>query len=137
MTTPLTRGAALVLVGLVATVTLSGFQISKYQFKRRTFPNGQPHRMVYRDLTPEQIKPYMKEMAAQIGVKCAYCHDESDYASEAKPEKDFARSKMLMVGWLNDKYRPEGATWHYNCWECHRGRVRPVPEGPADLKKKP
>lgn len=135
--TPRTRGAAIVLTGLAITLALSGFQIAKYPFKRRDFPQGQPHRTVYRDLTPEQIKPHMKKMAAELGVKCSYCHDEKDYASEAKPEKDFARSKMMMLDWLNHKYRPEETPWHYTCWQCHRGKVRPVPEGPEDLKKKP
>lgn len=136
--TPFTRRAALVLAGLIATVALSGFQIANYPLKKRTFPNGQAHRMVYRDMTPEQIKPIMKKMAAELGVKCAYCHDEKDYASEVKPEKDFARSKMLMVNWLNDKYRPAEAPWHYTCWQCHRGVIRPLPEGPgAAAPKKP
>ena len=135
MTTPFMRAAAACLVGATAVALLSGFDISQYNLRNRQFPNGQPHLMVYRNLTKEQMNAVMKEISDGIGVKCSYCHDEKDYASEKKPEKDFARTKLFMLEWVNARYRPNNAAWHYTCWGCHRGHVLPVPQTPEAAKK--
>jgi hypothetical protein len=74
-----------------------------------------------------EIKKLMKTHADGIGVKCSFCHNEKNYASEENPMKDFGRKKIYLLQWLNDKYRPPNASWEYTCYTCHRGKVKPVP----------
>lgn len=134
------KRAKRVLVPLLgaAALPLASVQVGSGDFPKPTkFQPGQPYRRYYRDLSEEQIKKVMKEMAAEIGVKCTFCHNEKDYTSEAIPMKDFARKKIGMVRYLNEKYRPEGSTYEYSCYSCHRGQVKPVPsEAPPPGTKK-
>jgi photosynthetic reaction center cytochrome c subunit len=56
---------------------------------------------------------------------CGFCHTGTDYASDAKPEKQVARLMLRMVRHVNadwaDHVSPAGVT----CYTCHRGQ--PVP----------
>jgi len=119
-----------VLAGLAIMITLTGFQVGDYpvfqtpQAKQKKPPE---RRRVYKDLSDADIKKVMKKMAAEIGAKCTLCHDESDYASFKKQTKEFAQYKLMMVDWLNRKYRPEGAGWEYTCYTCHRGQLKDIP----------
>jgi hypothetical protein len=73
-----------------------------------------------------------------LGVRCDYCHVEDkaankfDYASDAKPEKDTARSMMRMTLELNKKYFGQGqpvigsSSMLVTCYTCHHGD--PVPK---------
>lgn len=134
--TPKLRVAALLLGATV--LTLANVVPGAGDFPKPTkFSPGEPHRRHLRDMPDAEIKKYMKGVADGLGVKCSFCHEGKDYASEAIPIKDFARKKIGMVRWLNEKYRPEGAKWEYSCFSCHRGQVRPVPSIPPapDLKK--
>jgi hypothetical protein len=110
---------------------LTASRISDYPFRgTRWGVAEETRRKFFRTETEAEIKKAMKKMAADIGVKCVYCHNEKNYASEEKPEKDFARTKLGLVRWLNDKYRPANADWQYSCYTCHHGRVKPVPSAP-------
>lgn len=129
---------ALALLFGAAAITFATVRVGSGDFPKPTqFNPGEPHRRHYRDLSDDAIKKVMKTMAADLGVKCNFCHDGKDYASEAIPMKDYARKKIGMVGWLNGRYKPEGSKWEYTCYSCHRGQIRPVPsEPPAPGTKK-
>jgi hypothetical protein len=72
-----------------------------------------------------------------LGVNCAFCHAEQkgshklDYVSDAKPEKQIARSMMRMTLKLNARYfqvhRPglgdPGLV--VTCTTCHNGKPMP------------
>lgn len=72
-----------------------------------------------------------------LGVACAFCHAEEkgshklDYASDAKPEKEIARTMMRMTMKINQKYfgvhRPMigESSLIISCNTCHQGRPRP------------
>lgn len=122
---------------LIAGGSLTAFQISEYPFKKKPEGKGSklpPRRKVYLDQTDAEMKKIMKGMCEEIGAKCEECHNTKDFASFEKPMKEFAQYKMLMVGWLNAKYRPENATWKYTCYSCHRGVLRPLPSAPPPKK---
>lgn len=72
-----------------------------------------------------------------LGVGCGFCHAEEkgsqrlDYASDAKPEKEMARTMMRMTLRLNRKYfqvkhpllgDPASAV---TCSTCHHGQPHP------------
>jgi hypothetical protein len=106
---------------------LTGSKISDYPFKKTPWGVGETTRVKHlKNLSEAEIKKEMKKIANGIGVKCTHCHNEKNYASEEKAEKEFARVKIGLVKWLNAKYRPANADWEYSCWSCHRGKVKPV-----------
>ncbi|HWK02488.1 MAG TPA: c-type cytochrome [Puia sp.] len=76
-----------------------------------------------------------------LGVACAFCHAEQkgshklDYASDAKPEKEIARTMMRMTMKINQKYflirRPMigDSSLVISCNSCHQGQPRPAMAG--------
>jgi hypothetical protein len=91
-----------------------------------------------KDISEQQLTRIMDQDCSDgLGVTCEYCHVEvkgavkQDYASDAKPEKDTARSMMRMTLELNRKYfgRTQPAigdsTMLITCYTCHHGY--PVP----------
>ncbi|MEO7971090.1 MAG: c-type cytochrome, partial [bacterium] len=89
---------------------------------------------VLNGLPDSQLVPVMNFMSASLGVRCLYCHVNTDgkwdFVSDAKPEKNTARQMITMVLAVN-KDTFKGNT-EVSCYTCHRGRTRPagVPELP-------
>jgi hypothetical protein len=122
-----TRLSLLILSALSLNFFLTGSKLSDYPFKKTQWGVAETtKRKHYKNMSEAEIKKEMKKIADGIGVKCVYCHNEKNYASEEKLEKDFGRKKIGLVKWLNDKYRPPNVDWEYSCWTCHRGKVKPV-----------
>jgi len=66
-----------------------------------------------------------------LGVACSHCHDESDFASDAKRPKRAAREMQMLHRAFNDGLRemkeadtPSDAR-AISCITCHRGAVKP------------
>jgi hypothetical protein len=93
-----------------------------------------------KDTSPEQLMKIMHGFTQQLGVHCDFCHAEGtagghpDFASDAKPEKNTARTMMLMTHDINEKYMsqihdpdasPEQQT--VSCGTCHQGHNMPIP----------
>ena len=91
-----------------------------------------------KDISEKQLNKIMVEDCGDgLGVTCNYCHVEDkaankfDYISDAKPEKDTARSMMRMTLELNKKYFGQAkpvlgdTTLLITCYTCHHGY--PVP----------
>ncbi len=92
-----------------------------------------------KDINEKDLNKIMVEDCADgLGVRCDYCHVENktenkfDYASDAKPEKDTARSMMRMTLELNKKYFGQdkpvigSPSMLVTCYTCHHGD--PVPK---------
>ena len=72
-----------------------------------------------------------------LGVGCNFCHAEEkdshrlDYASDAKPEKEMARSMMRMTMKINKRFFNQkhpmigDSIQVITCTTCHRGEARP------------
>lgn len=76
-----------------------------------------------------QLAGAMNAFNITLGVQCAHCHDEKDYASDAKPAKGRARDMIKLVGRINAELGSRGAV---TCFTCHRGAIEP-PRVPAGL----
>ncbi|HEX4953349.1 MAG TPA: c-type cytochrome [Thermoanaerobaculia bacterium] len=66
-----------------------------------------------------------------LGVGCAHCHDTSDWASDAKAEKQVARQMSAMVKDINERLLPgikgiKSERPTVNCTTCHRGHQKPA-----------
>jgi hypothetical protein len=59
----------------------------------------------------------------ELGVKCAHCHDQNDFAAEM-PRKTRAREMLQMTNYVaKDFYRADDSP--VGCGMCHRGFPRP------------
>jgi hypothetical protein len=71
---------------------------------------------------PDNLKLSMSVETASLGVDCSFCHDPSDWKSQAKPT-------FATTGRMNDmfeifpKYMP--ATARTQCFMCHKGHQKP------------
>jgi hypothetical protein len=101
-----------------------------------------------KDTSPDQLMKIMHGYTQALGVHCNFCHvvNEAtrtpDFASDAKPEKNTARTMMLMTHEINEKYMsqihdPDAAPDQktVSCSTCHRGHSMPEtfipgPHGP-------
>ena len=118
-----------VLVGTV--VMLSGF-MPKEEKKASNL------KVLPKDISHEELDKVMDGFKAALGVKCNFCHAASkddpkhlDFASDAKPEKEIARSMMKMTYRINKKYFHVKDVYNtkallaVNCITCHRGQAHP------------
>lgn len=70
-----------------------------------------------------QLTAVMALFTRSLGVDCAHCHIDGDFASDGKAAKQTARRMYEMVNALNrDSF---GGTSAVACWTCHRGSAKP------------
>jgi len=98
------------------------------------------------NITHDELVATMRGFARSLGTRCNHCHvanppgsaEEFNYASDAKPEKNTARTMLRMTREINANYvskvNEHGQT--VTCFTCHRGHVVPqvqmteIPERP-------
>jgi hypothetical protein len=139
-------GAAIFLFSVVSPCALLGQEQAPSSTAR---PQGQHHPMTLpkpvnlkvlpKDTTPGELMKIMLGYSQQLGVHCGFCHviDQQtrhpDFASDQKPEKNTARTMMLMTNEVNQKYlaqihdpdaAPDQKT--VTCGTCHRGHSMPI-----------
>ena len=90
-------------------------------------------------ITHDELEKTMQDWKNALGVKCGFCHAPSadtashhlDFASDAKPEKNIARSMYKMTGKINKKYfsfnkdEKGDVIPAISCVTCHRGNPHP------------
>jgi len=86
------------------------------------------------------------EFSQAMGKKCGFCHVANpagteprfDFPSDARREKQSARTMILMTRTINEQYIPKvpEALTTVSCWTCHRGSHQPdvVPSLPAETR---
>jgi hypothetical protein len=80
------------------------------------------------ETTRAEVGALMKTFTKALGVKCKFCHNPQDFASDEKPHKEEARRFMRMTLELEKTtFAYEGAPKvRFNCYMCHRGSEDPV-----------
>jgi len=89
-----------------------------------------------KDISKDDLGKIMDGYKTALGVKCNFCHAAGkngrlDFASDEKPEKEFARSMMKMTAKINKKYfhvkdaNVPNAVLAVNCITCHNGKAHP------------
>jgi hypothetical protein len=122
--------ATLGLAAAITVVSLTSMAPEKEGFKNL--------KVLPKNITDKQLDNVMDEWAHSLGVHCSFCHvrDEAakkmDFASDAKPEKEMARSMFKMMNKINQKYFEAKkdstgmiAKSGINCYSCHRGDSHP------------
>ena len=96
-------------------------------------------------IVKEDLVSTMRQFSIGLGVRCNYCHAQSDsakgkgldFASDAKKEKGTARGMMKMVERINNKLVPKTGVKSpvkVQCVTCHHGVE--TPETLTDLLKR-
>ncbi len=104
----------------------------------RVEPTLQNIKVLSKKMTYRQVDHLMDEWSHALGVRCGFCHarneetKHSDFASDAKPEKQMAREMFKMTASINKKYfKADKDTLGMimnagiNCYTCHNGKAHP------------
>jgi hypothetical protein len=123
-----------VLGALIAIIIVSVAAI-KPPHQKNDFKNL---KVLPKDISSKELQKIMvDEFQDGLGVGCNYCHAQEkeslhlDYASDEKPEKEIARSMMLMTMDINKKYfgveHPliGDSILTISCSSCHHGTPHP------------
>jgi hypothetical protein len=92
-----------------------------------------------KEIPHDRLMAVMQGFTKALGVKCSHCHvgeqGKMDFASEAKKEKQIARSMMLMVKRINEQdfAVKDWKDTKVTCYTCHRGAVKPLTEAPPPV----
>ena len=137
---------------IIVAITLSLFlaacaavQQQKAQASRADTGEFHNLQLFPQNITHDELIANMRGFARALGTRCDHCHvanppgskEQFDFASDAKPEKNMARTMMKMSHTANIDYLakldPHGQM--VTCNTCHRGHTVPdanlPPEGAA------
>jgi photosynthetic reaction center cytochrome c subunit len=87
-----------------------------------------PNLKVLGDLSEDQFNRLMASFAEWVGGEqsCAYCHVETDFASDEKYTKVVARRMLQMTRRINSTWTAHVAQTGVTCYTCHRGQPLPA-----------
>ncbi|HTR35243.1 MAG TPA: c-type cytochrome [Bryobacteraceae bacterium] len=72
----------------------------------------------------------MEEFRDALLVDCGYCHQGTNWVSDANPRKELARQMILMTRQINANFPGSGvypaAPQAVSCYTCHRGQPHPA-----------
>lgn len=124
-------GAFLMAVGLAVTAALAGTVRAGQQGTPASAPMaGQTAGQHFKNIKvlnavpADQLLPAMNYITVALGVRCEFCHNTRDFASDEKHPKQTARSMMQML-FAIDKDNFHGRTV-VTCYTCHQGHERPT-----------
>jgi len=82
-----------------------------------------------KNISSEELKKTMEAYAAQLGVKCVFCHVGEQYEKDDKKQKQDARKMIKLVLEMKsrkaDFFKTTVKDTAIQCAMCHRGRPQP------------
>ncbi len=125
---------ALALIAAVLTAACAAISQQKAQM-RADILEFHNLRVLPPNITHDELIATMRGFARSLGTRCNHCHvanpegskEEFNFASDAKPEKNVARTMLRMTRKINAEYvskvNEHGQT--VSCFTCHRGHTVP------------
>jgi photosynthetic reaction center cytochrome c subunit len=125
-------------LGVIAVLVIAGCAaISQQKVQTSRADNLEFHnlRVLPPNITHDELISTMRGFARSLGTRCNHCHvanppgaaEEFNFASDAKPEKNTARTMLRMTRSINAQYiskvNEHGQT--VTCFTCHRGHTVP------------
>jgi hypothetical protein len=104
-------------------------QDKEKQDKGKQPPPPPTNLKVLKVTTGAEVRQIMRTFTTGLGVQCAYCHVQGNFASDDNPKKEVARHMIEMVQQVNKNF-PDGKM-HVSCYTCHRGEAEPKTAPPA------
>ncbi len=86
---------------------------------------------VFGGFPAENLLIAMNSWSRALNVNCGYCHNEGDWASDSKPEKEIAREMSGMTSTINSNLLKnikglKNESPVINCTSCHNGKLKPA-----------
>jgi hypothetical protein len=125
---------------LAAIVT---FIAASFAFISADEPRYKNLKVLSKNITKKELDSVMHFFSVSMGEKCNFCHvwnndtKKMDFASDANPNKNVARSMMRMAKKINKKYfknREDPSVQAVTCYTCHHGSGFPLIK-PAPVRK--
>jgi cytochrome c2 len=120
---------------LAALIISSAATMPQQEEKHEEYKNL---KVLPKKISHDELSATMKSWNNALGVKCNFCHAQQkdnpkklDFASDAKSEKEMARSMFKMTAKINKKYfgheelENGQAVLEVSCNTCHRGKTHP------------
>ena len=73
--------------------------------------------------TGQEVRQVMRTFTTGLGVQCAYCHVQGNFASDENPKKEVARHMIELSQKINAQF--SDSKLHVTCFTCHRGETEP------------
>jgi Photosynthetic reaction centre cytochrome C subunit len=73
----------------------------------------------------DQLMSVMRGFTEALGVKCDFCHNTDNFASDEKMQKRMARVMITMVANIDNNYLVGPQMEKVTCFTCHRGSSIP------------
>ena len=100
------------------------------------------------NITHDELIATMRTIARSLGTRCDHCHVQTattpkeifDFPSDAKKEKNVARTMLVMTRQINTEYISkinEHSQAAVTCGTCHRGKTVPENWQPPALPQQP
>ena len=115
---------------LTGTILLASMTLIQQQDE----PKAVNLKVLPKNISHKDLDRIMGQWASSLGVRCNFCHarnedtKKTDFASDAKPEKEMARKMYLMATKINKKYFKAVKDSlgmmklsSVNCYTCHHG----------------
>ena len=108
---------ALVLIALFGTPSL------------QASPEGKNLQVLDKNMSKDDLKKTMEAFAAQLGVKCQFCHVDEQYEKDDKKQKSDARKMIKLVMEMKARkpefFKTTVKETAIQCSMCHRGKPQP------------
>jgi len=101
---------------------------------------AEPKNLKVLKISGDQLRDTMRAFNAALGVNCNHCHAQPpDFASDANPKKEMARTMIAMTREINGHFPSADGNLKVRCYTCHRGVVTPLTAPPetGDAAKPP
>ncbi len=109
-------------VGIFLCLTLAA-QDAKQETAKKAAPGPPTNLKVLKVSSGQEVSQIMRTFTAALGVQCAYCHIQGNFASDENPKKDQARQMIRMTQQINANF-PDNKMY-VSCYTCHRGEAQP------------
>ena len=124
----MTRVAVRVAVIAVSTGVAAASRLVAFEGFPTEFKNLQ---VFDKKIAPDELKKTMNGFTDELGVKCVFCHNTDNYASDEKRHKGDARKMVQLVQFLKENklkyFNPRVKEELLTCGTCHRGKNEPEP----------
>jgi hypothetical protein len=111
-------------MSLIALLPLCAQEKAPEKAEKKGPPPDPTNLKVLKATSGAEVSQIMRTFTAGLGVQCAYCHVQGNFASDENPKKETARQMIVMVQDLNHKF-PDNTKLRVTCYTCHRGEAEP------------
>ena len=134
------RMRAVAVIAALLLAACAAFRAQKQQQVRADASEFKNLQVLPSNIKHDDLIATMRGFARALGTRCDHCHVENppgskerfNFPSDAKKEKNIARTMLRMTRTVNLDYLPkvDEKPQPVTCWTCHTGHTTPPPTPP-------